>query len=376
MTVLHVGKFYPPAPGGMEKVVQLLCEGERRTIDSRVLVANHGTGTIEEVVGGVPVTRVRSLGTIGSVGVCPAFPVHLARIRRDLTVIHEPNPLALVSDFVARQRGPLVVWFHSEVLRPAWKYRTIYRTFLRRVLRRADRIVISSPRLGEYATELQDFREKCVVIPFGIDPAALALTPAIEARAAAMRAQHPGPIALFVGRLVPYKGVNILLEALKGLNLTTLIVGTGPLRQALEEQAGELGLQSSVRFLGAAHDHELVALYHACDFLVLPSVTRAETFGVVQLEAMACSRPVISTNLETGVPWVNQHEVTGLVVQPGDVAGLAAACWRLCSDSALRKRLGAGAAARVAAQFTVSAMAQATTALYLETCANSGRSDS
>jgi len=373
MTVLHVGKFYPPAPGGMEKVVQLLCEGERRTIDSRVLVANHGPGTIEERVRGVPVTRVRSLGTIGSVGVCPSFPVHLARIRRDLTVIHEPNPLALVSDFLARQDGPLVVWFHSEVLRPAWKYRTIYRPFLRRVLGRAARIVVSSPRLAEYAMELQDFREKCVVIPFGIDPAALALTPAIEARAAAIRAQHLGPIALFVGRLVPYKGVTVLLEALKGLDLTTLIVGTGPLREALERQSVEIGLQSKVSFLGAADDQELVALYHACDFLVLPSMTRAETFGVVQLEAMACGRPVISTNLETGVPWVNQHEVTGLVVQPGDVAGLAGACRRLSCDSSLRERLGAAAAARVAAQFTVSAMAGATTTLYQETCGSAMR---
>ncbi len=132
--VLHVGKYYPPAPGGMERVVQLLCEGEQPLISSQVLAANTSSLTVHETVHGVPVTRVASIASIGSVGVCPTFPFRLARAARDLTVIHEPNPLALVSDFVARQRGPLVVWFHSEVLRPRWKYRLLYRPFLTRVL--------------------------------------------------------------------------------------------------------------------------------------------------------------------------------------------------------------------------------------------------
>ena len=142
--VLHVGKYYPPAPGGMERVVQLLCEGEQPLISSRVLAANTSTRTVHEVVRGVPVTRVASVASIGSVGVCPTFPLELARSERDLTVIHEPNPLALASDFVARQQGPLVVWFHSEVLRPLWKYRLMYRPLLRRVLDRAARIVLAS----------------------------------------------------------------------------------------------------------------------------------------------------------------------------------------------------------------------------------------
>ena len=97
---------------------------------------------------GIEVTRAGSLGSIGSVGVCPSFPFELWRARRDVTVIHEPNPLALVSDCVSAQSGPLVVWFHSEVIRPRWKYRLLYRPFLRRVLTRASRIVVSSPNAG------------------------------------------------------------------------------------------------------------------------------------------------------------------------------------------------------------------------------------
>jgi len=345
-------------------MVQSLCEGERPGVDSQVLVANTSAHTVREAWRGVPVTRVASFGSIGSVGICPGFPFALAAASRDVTVLHEPNPVALVSDCVTLSRGPLVVWFHSEVVRPQWKYELMYRPFLRRVLSRASRIVVSSPRLAEYARELSDFRHKCVVIPFGLDTSHLAETPAIAARAAGIAREFPGPRVLFVGRLVPYKGVDVLIDAIASVQATCLIVGDGPLRASLESHAASRGVSSRVRFLGGVSDADLAAHLHACDLFVLPSVTRQETFGVVQLEAMACGRPVVSTDLETGVPWVNQHESTGLVVRPGDAAALAAALTRLSGDPALRERFGAAGRARVASHFTVEAMTRATTALY------------
>lgn len=372
LRVLHVGKFYPPAPGGMEKMVQLLCEGERPAVDSRVLVANTASRTVREIWRGVPVTRVASFGSIGSVGICPAFPFSLAAAERDVTVLHEPNPVALVSDCVTFGRGPLVVWFHSEVVRPQWKYALLYRPFLHRVLARASRIVVSSPRLAEYARELADFRHKCVVIPFGLDTARLAETPEIAGRAAELARAYPGPRVLFVGRLVPYKGVDVLIDAMVDVRATCLIVGDGPLRASLEARAAARGVSARVRFLGGVSDAELAAHLHACDLFVLPSVTRQETFGVVQLEAMACGRPVVSTNLETGVPWVNQHETTGLVVPPADAPALAQALSRLVGDPALRARYGAAGRARVASHFTVEAMTRATTALYAQVAGEGG----
>jgi glycosyltransferase involved in cell wall biosynthesis len=366
IAVLHVGKFYPPAPGGMERVVQLLCEGEQATTDSRVLVANTGFGTIRERWRGVHVTRASSIGAIGSVGVCPTFPLELARAGRDLTVIHEPNPLALVSDWVTARKGPLVVWFHSEVIRPRWKYRLLYRPFLRRVLRRASRIVVSSPALAEHAEELQDFRDKCVVIPFGIDIARLARTPAVDAEIAKISKTYSGPRALFVGRLVPYKGVDYLVRAMASVDATALIVGDGPQRRELEALAAEVGSAGRVHFLGHLTDDEVVAHLHACDILVLPSVTRAETFGVVQLEAMACGKPVLSTNLPTGVPWVNRGGETGLVVEPADVPALAAALASLTQDAGLRHRLGEAARVRAVEHFSTERMTAESASLYRE----------
>ncbi len=370
MRVLHVGKFYPPAPGGMERVVQLLCENERPEVDSVVLAANTSPHTVREVWHGVPVTRVASVASIGSVGICPTFPAVLARTPRDITVIHEPNPAALVSDWITRGRGPLVVWFHSEVVRARWKYNTLYRPFLRRALTRAHRIVVSSPRLADHARELADFRSKCVVIPFGIDVERLEATPAVTARAAQIVAEHPGPRLLFIGRLVPYKGVDVLIDAMASVpGATALILGDGPLRGELEARAAASGVAGRVRFLGGLPDAEVVAHLHACDVFVLPSVSRQETFGVAQLEAMACGRPVVSTDLETGVPWVNQHEITGLVVPPGNSERLSDALGTLLSDEALRKRLGAAARERVEREFTTERMAQRTVSLYRDVLA-------
>jgi rhamnosyl/mannosyltransferase len=367
MKVLHVGKFYPPVSGGMERMLQLLCEGERAIADSRVLVAHTGSArTAHESLNGVPITRVGSIGRVGAVQVCPSFPLWLARAQKDVIVIHEPNPIALASYFLVRPRAPLLVWFHSEVVRPKWRYNLMYRPFLRFALKRAARIIVSSPSLANQAAALREFRTKCVVIPFGLDAARLEPAPDTAPEAEAIRQRHPGPLVLFVGRMVDYKGVDVLLRALVGVEGTTLLVGDGPRRAALEELAADLGLAGRVVFLGDVDDRRMSALYQACDLFVLPSVTRAEAFGLVQLEAMAAGKPVVSTAVPTGVPWVNQHGRTGLVVRPGEVPPLREAIVRLLKDPELRSRMGREGRARVSTDFTIARMVAQTTALYAQ----------
>jgi len=348
----------------MEKVVQTLCEGERPRVDSQVLVANSGPITIRESVRGVPVTRVACIHRIGSVGVCPTFPLWMRRLEADVMVVHEPNPLALVSHAIARPSARVVVWFHSEVVRPRWKYKLLYRPFLRRMLRLADRIVVASPRLAACADELSDFRHKCVSIPFGIDPDVVALSAGVREEAARIRARLGAPLLLFVGRMVPYKGLDVLLRAMDGIQARAVLVGEGPLKSEWQRLAHDLGLGDRVMFPGEVSDRELVALYHACDLFVLPSITRAEAFGIVQLEAMACGKPVVSTLLPSGVPWVNRDGETGIVVPPGDVPALRTALRGLLSDHPRRLSMGENGRRRVAAEFTIPRMISRTTALY------------
>ena len=118
-------------------------------------------------------------------------------------------------------------------------------------------------------------------------------------------------------------------------------------------------------FAGEVAAAELDALYYACDVLVLPSVSRNEAFGIVQIEAMACGKPVVSTDLPcSGVPWVNRHEETGLVVPPGDVAALRAALGRLLDDPELRSTLGRRGQQRAMTEFTSECMVHRTIDLY------------
>ena len=151
MKVLHLGKFYPPAKGGMEAIVRLICRETTNHVQNRVLAANDRFVRVEELDGAVEVVRLPSIVKIGAVAVCPGFPAQLAREDADLIVLHEPNPIALVAYFLVRPSARLIVWFHSDVIRPSWRYRLFYQPFLRFALKSAARIVVSSAPLSETA---------------------------------------------------------------------------------------------------------------------------------------------------------------------------------------------------------------------------------
>jgi rhamnosyl/mannosyltransferase len=365
LRILHLGKYYPPDRGGIETVVETLCRGERPTVDTQALVLNTVNRTTEETLNEVPVRRVASMTHVGAVSVAPTLPLWLSRADADVIVLHEPNPMALLAYAIARPNTPLVVWIHSEVIRPKLQYRLFYQPLLEFALRRAAQIVVASPPMLNLPA-LARYQDKCTVIPYGLERARYRLSGITGSRVQAIRANLTQPVVLFVGRLVPYKGVDVLLQAVKGLDAMTVIVGDGPCRMSLTALAFDSGLQDRVRFMGNLSDAELLAWYHACDLFVLPSVSRQEAFGMVQLEAMLCGHPVVSTELQTGTTWVNQHERTGIVVKAGDVDELRAAIARLIEDQELRDQLGDAARKRVIEMFTAETMCRATLSLYDE----------
>jgi glycosyltransferase involved in cell wall biosynthesis len=251
---------------------------------------------------------------------------------------------------------PLAIWYHSDVVRPALQYALFYAPIAKIAYDRAERMVVSSPPLGEHAEALKPYRDRVRVIPFGIDPG--------EWSAAAGEPAISMPFVLFAGRHVPYKGVDVLLRALAALTIPAVIVGDGPSRAAWEALARELEVTDRVRFEGEVPPARLRSLMHACSIFVLPSVTRAEAFGYVQLEAMACGKPVISTDVPTGVSWVNQHERTGLVVRAGDVRGLADAVSTLMASPEHRARMGEAGQQRVEREFTLTMLRKRMADLY------------
>ncbi len=367
MKVLQIGKYYPPYRGGMESVLYDLCEELKDKVDLRVLVANGGCATKIEAKDGLKVIRVGSLGKIFSTSVCPTMAYWIKSFQADIVQIHHPNPMANISYLLGNQPGKLVILYQSDIVRQRITYR-LYSPFLMRMLKRAQRIIVTTPNYLASSFLLKKFREKCVVIPLGIDLRKFNKK-GCEKAIAAIRSQYGGRILLFVGRLTHYKGVPYLLEAMKRISGRLLIIGTGELERQLRNQAERNNLSTKVSFLGELRDEEMVPFLHACDLLVLPSITRNEAFGLVQLEAMACGKPVISTNLETGVPYVNQTGVTGFIVPPMDSEALDGAIRRLLEDDKLRARMGIEGRKRVEGEFTKERMARETLKLYEEVLA-------
>lgn len=352
MRILHVGKFYPPVHGGMEAVLGALCEGTAERWQVHVVVAHDRWRTAVEKRAGVAVIRAGALARVASVPIAPTLPYHVWRASYDCVVLHEPNPFAASMLAVRVPSKRFVVWHHSAIVRPTWAP-LAYRAVQRRLYQRADCVIVGSPALA--TSPPVHGHHRIEVIPYGIGYPRF-LERACSTRVDAVLARYAAPRLLFVGRLVYYKGLSVLLEALASCPATLLIVGEGPLEGQLRARAAGLGVERRVAFLSGASEHEIKACYQASDVFVLPSTEITEAFGIVQLEAMASGLAVVSTNVPTGVPWVNQHGVTGLVVPAGQPAPLAAAIQELLGDSALRSRMGEAGRRRVATTFSEAAM--------------------
>ena len=369
MKILHLSKFYPPDPGGLEQVVAALAEGAAQRGHEVRVVAATGSGwrrdpgkrVTEPPRHGVVVVRLPTHGVWWSQPVAPGY-VAAARWPADVIYIHHPHPLADLAAVLGPRR-PTIVLHHSDVQRQRTA-RLMYGPLTAIVARRASAVVVATRAHLDHARDLgRAGRAKARIIPFGVD--AQRFTPGSPRhRPAAFPPAERGPVGLFVGRLVGYKGLDVLLDAARASAVSLVIVGGGPLYPALRRRIDAEGLAERVRLTGEVPEDQLRAYHRAADYLVLPSTTAAEMFGVVLLEAMACAKPVISTALTTGVRDVNVPEVTGLVVPPGDAAALRAAMERLAADAALRERLGAAGRERVERHFTLDGMVEK----HLELC--------
>ncbi|MGO9604282.1 MAG: glycosyltransferase [Candidatus Binataceae bacterium] len=368
--VAHVGKFYPPHRGGIETHLEAMCKALTAWYDLKVIVANDGRHTINQVLDGVRVERLGSWFNFAGAPVCPAMVKAIRDAHAELVHLQWPNPMAFVAYLASRHQGPLVVSWQSDVIRQ----KTLDRLFApvtRAVLRRASRILVSSPNYAVSSPFLAEHRRSCRVVPLAISTESfLQFDPAAVER---IRKKYGTRLVLSVGRLVYYKGIEYLIRAMTRVQGTLLIIGEGPLRQNLERQAGASAVADRVIFLGDISD--LVPFYHACDVFVLPSIARSEAFGMVQLEAMASAKPIVNTRLDSGVPFVSPDGITGITVAPGDEEALAKAVTMLLDDPQLREKYGQAGLRRVREEFAVDKMAILVRAIYdelLHTQATSG----
>ncbi len=366
MRILHVGKYYAPQRGGMETVLRHMCEGLlERGHDVTAIVAGAGLRGREEPLGaaGGRLVRAGTVATVSAQPLCPGLPGLLRReLRRappDLLHLHVPHPAACAAVLGAlrgQARPPvLAVWYHADITRQRLGRRLVA-PLLARCLGAAAGVAVSTAALRDRSPWLAPHRGRVRVIPFGIE----------ADEWAGVAGPRDGPF-LFVGRLVHYKGLGTLVTALGRVpEARLLVVGEGPLRQALERRARREGLAARARFAGDLDPPALREAMGAARALVLPSDGEGETFGVVQLEAMAAGLPVISTRLPTGVAEVNVDGVTGRIVPPADPGALADALAELLARPERGQAWGEAGRARVRERYARGAMLTALEAWYRE----------
>jgi glycosyltransferase involved in cell wall biosynthesis len=359
--ILQIGKFYPPHMGGIETHLEALCSELRDSFDVRVAAANHEPGARSEIRDGIPIERLATPFSLGNAPVNPGLVRSIRHERPDLIHIHLPHPGGVIALGLSGYRGPVVATYHSDVVRQRIRS-ALFRPFLDDLLRRARAIVATSPAYLDTSAVLRRHRERCRVVPYGI-PIGRFETPDRDA-VDAIHARYGPRLVLAVGRLVYYKGFDVLIRAMASIDARLLVIGDGPLRSSLRELARAAGVAGKVSFVGELQNEDAAPYFTAASVFVLPSIARSEAFGIVQLEAMASGTPVVNTSLGSGVPWVSLHGVTGLTVPPGDPAALAAAIGTLLGDEALRRRFGAAARDRVRAEFEVSVMGNRIMRIY------------
>ncbi|MGF1526801.1 MAG: glycosyltransferase [Candidatus Competibacterales bacterium] len=374
MRVLHIGKYFAPFTGGIERfMADLMAALTRQGVANAAIVHRHDRGPGMQQPAGI--YRAPRWRQMLYTPISPTFPRWLERaideFVPDLLAFHLPNPSALWALRVGAARGlPWVVHWHADIAAGHdWRLALAYggyRPLERHFLARARAVVVTSPPYLASSRALAPWRDKCRVIPLGLEPQRLARADArTQALAATTWGDAPHRI-LAVGRLAPYKGFDVLIEAVASLADTrVLIVGEGEGRRPLERLIDALGLRDRVQLLGFQPDTHLGALFQSCDIFCLPSTERTEAFGVVLLEAMGYGKAVVASAIAgSGVGWVVERAGHGHTVPPKNAAALRQTLVALLRDGELRQRLADRGRRALAEQFHIDHIATQTRQLY------------
>jgi glycosyltransferase involved in cell wall biosynthesis len=361
--VVHVYKtFYPETVGGVEKNIYDICKAtEKYGISHNVLCTSQRTKIETSVFKGISVIRYPQTIHMSS---CPVSIDLLARFNSevqhaDIIHYHYPWPFAsLAACFTARKK--CVATYHSDIVRQTFLRKVLYpldQYFLHKI----DKIIATSPQYAQLSANLRKFSKKVSVIPITISKASYPLPD--EAVCNKIKQQF-GQFYLFIGQLRYYKGLEAVIEAVKGASFKLVVIGDGPKRKELQRLCDKHSI-TNVIFLGNLSEQEKVNYLHACYSLVLPSNSRAEAFGISLLEGAMFGKPLISCNIRTGVEYINIHGQTGLVVPP-TVAGLHDAMTTLSQQPKLAAAMGKRALQRFQEHFNYEAAGEKLAGLYNE----------
>jgi glycosyltransferase involved in cell wall biosynthesis len=354
--IVHFAKYYSPDAGGIESVTSSLAQGAVKAgHDVSVICFQNTPAEKVDIINGVRVKRARVAKLIASqpLGFGYFLNCILTARKADIVHLHAPNMLASLAALLLPTKIRLLVHWHSDVINKGFLGKLL-RPLEHFLLLRADVIVATSDAYADSSILISSFRDKVTVVPIGIsDVAAKSIN--YENIKKFETWVNCRKIILSVGRLVKYKGFDLLIAAAQKIptDSVIVIVGSGPLEKELQDAIENINVQDKVLLAGRLSDSDLLALFDRADVYCLPSISRAEAFGVVLLEAMAFGLPIVASDISgSGVPWVNQHGVSGFNVPVGDSIVLAEALIKVLSCSDLRYTLSEGARQRFLTEFT------------------------
>lgn len=370
MRVVQVTKYFHPHKGGIESNVLGISEGlADRGHDVLVLTANIPRGGQTEELSGIEILRSTSFFILFNTPFAPGIFINLMKEDYDLIHVHMPDPFNSVYAWLASEirKKPLYVTYHADIIKNRWyhiPFKLAYGVFSYQVLKAAAKIIATSPGYVKESQIPEKFRDKVLIVPNYVDSGKYIP----ELSGERIRREHSlenKKVIFFLGRLVPYKGVEYLIKAYKKVreqvkDSALIIAGRGPLEQELKKLAADMSMEDII--FTEADEDDIPEYYAACDIFVLPSITRQEAFGIVLLEAMSSGKPVVSTNI-SGMPYVVGD--AGIVVPPKDPDALAAAIIKILTDKDLRIRMGRRARERVEKEFNKDCATEKTIKVYM-----------
>lgn len=339
--ILHISKYYYPYYGGIEDVAKTIVHELEPYYEQKVICFNHERGSVFDI-NGIDVCRVNTPVTISSQPIAFGYRRKLQKtideFRPDFIHLHLPNPLVATQVLTLNLNGAKIIsHWHADILEQKQIY-PLYKGFEKKLLDRSYKVVSTSKMYLDASAPLQNYKNKTVILPNTVNEAKFKLFEGEMSEIEKIREKYDNKkIVFFVGRHVPYKGIEYLIEAEKYISEDCVIViaGTGVLSKKLKEMSAGI---ERIKFVGRLPDVELKHYLYASTVFAFPSISRQEAFGVALAEALYCGLPAVSFNLEgSGVLWVNKHEYTGLVVENKNVKKYAEAVSKLLASDELQK---------------------------------------
>lgn len=296
--------------------------------------------------------------------IAPSMITTLRRIKKEYDIIHvhHPDPMACLALYLSGYKGKVILHWHSDIIRQK-TLMNVYRPLQKWLIKRANLIVGTTPTYIRESEDLKAVQYKTTYLPIGVDQ----MLTDNEGAKRLKTIYNNRKIIFSLGRLVHYKGYENLVKAAQYLpdDYVIVIGGAGPLLEELRNLAKQLKVRDKVLLIGFVREHEVPAYYTACELFCLPSVQKTEAFGIVQIEAMSCGKPVVATNIPgSGVAWVNEHGVSGLNVTPKQPKEIAQAILSIVEDKEKYQQFAEGAYKRYTTYFTEEKMIAAAKKIY------------